>query len=144
MKKIVSIFLIFFSFSYSETEFAEPIPSIDNVRKIVFPMVSGADEDINHVLDAINNVLKFYRPENVQIRVIAYYHGIRALKKSEKIIRKRVEALMTYDVEFVACGNTMRTKGIKESEMLDDIEYATAGIVEINESILKGYNYIRP
>ncbi len=136
--------MIFFSFLVGETEFANPKPSIDNPRKIVFPITKGDDESINHVLSSANNVLKFYRPENVQIAIICYSKGIRTLLKKEKKIAVRVKSLMTYDVEFIACGNTMRTKGIKKEDLLDGVEIVTAGIVELVERNLKGWIYIRP
>ncbi|MEA3371232.1 MAG: hypothetical protein U9Q40_07815, partial [Campylobacterota bacterium] len=96
--------------STADTEFAEPKPSFDNQRQIVFSIKSGDDREIHHVLSSANNVLKFYGPENVQMRIVAYYHGIKALDKANRDIALRVEALMLLDVEFVACGNTMRTK----------------------------------
>jgi intracellular sulfur oxidation DsrE/DsrF family protein len=55
-----------------------------------------------------------------------------------------VEALMTYEVEFIACGNTMKTLKIDKSELIDDVEIVTAGIVELIERQLRGYIYIRP
>lgn len=130
--------------SYGETQFAQPIPSIDNPRKIIFCVTAGDDEAINHVLSSANNVLKFYGPENVEMEIVAYYHGIRTLLKSEKDISVRVKALMQYDVKFVACGNTMQTKKIQPSELIEGSEIVTAGIVELIERIKSGSTYIRP
>lgn len=128
----------------AETEFAKPKPAIDNPRKIVFSIDSAEAKEINHVLSTVNNVMKFYRPENTEVVVVAYSQGIKALlKKNNKEIRTRIEALMTYDVVFIACGNSMRTLKIEKKELLDDIEYATAGIVEIIERQLQGYTYIK-
>ncbi|WP_281951701.1 DsrE family protein [Nitrosophilus kaiyonis] len=143
MRFILSL-LLFLSFIFAETEFAEPKPSIDNPRKIVFPITKGDDESINHVLSSANNVLKFYGPENVQMAIICYSKGIRTLLKKEKKIAVRVRSLMTYDVEFIACGNTMRTKHIKKEDLIDGVEIVTAGIVELVERDLKGWIYIRP
>ena len=130
--------------SYGETKFAQPIPAIDNPRKIIFSITSGDDKAINHVLSSANNVLKFYGPENVEMEIVAYYHGIRALLKSEKDISVRVKTLMQYDVKFVACGNTMQTKKIQPKELLEGTEIVTAGIVEIIERVKSGSTYIRP
>lgn len=130
--------------SYAETQFSEPKPSIDNPRKIVFSVTAGDDESINHVLSSANNVLKFYGPENVEMEIVAYYHGIRTLLKSEKDISVRVRALMQYDVKFIACGNTMETKKIQSSELIEGSEIVTAGIVELIERIKSGSTYIRP
>ncbi len=143
MRKLIGILLLTLLIS-AETEFADPKPSIDEPRRIVFSIVSGEDEEIHHVLSAANNVLKFYGPENVEMEVVAYYHGIRALLKKEKKIALRVDVLMQYDVTFIACGNTMQTKGIKPSELVEGSEIVTAGIVEMIERVKEGWINIRP
>ena len=143
MRQIL-LFMMFFVLSFADTEFAEPKPSIDNPRKIVFPITKGDDESINHVLSSANNVMKFYGPENVEIAIICYSKGIRTLLKKEKKIAARVSSLQTYDVEFIACGNTMRTLKIKPEDLIEGVEIVTAGIVELVERDLKGWIYIRP
>ncbi len=51
---------------------------------------------------------------------------------------------MTYDVEFIACGNTMKTYDISKTELLKGVEIVTAGIVELIERQKSGWTYIRP
>ncbi len=144
MIRHVVILMLFVIGSFAETQFAEPKPSIDHPRQIVFCITSADDESINHVLSSANNVLKFYGPEKVEMEIVAYYHGIRALLKSEKEIAVRVNALMQYDVKFVACGNTMETKKIKPAELIEGSEIVTAGIVEMLERVKSGWIYIKP
>ena len=145
MKKLLAIFVIMASFVMAETEFATPKPDIDNPRKFVFPITIWDRNEVNHILSSVNNVMKFYGPENTEVVIVAYGQGIRTLVKGEnRDIRKRVEALMTYDVEFIACGNTMRTLKIKKKELIEGSEVVTAGIVELIERQLRGYIYIRP
>jgi uncharacterized protein len=145
MKKMLAALCLFIATSlWSETVFAEPKPSFENPRQVVFCITGGSDEEIHHVLSSANNVLKFYGPENVQMRIVAYYHGIRALLAKEEEIAVRVDALMQYGVEFVACGNTMRTKEIKPEELIEGSEIVTAGIVEMLERVKEGWIYIRP
>ncbi len=144
MRAIVTIFFLLVGFLGADTIFADPKPSIFEPREIIFSIKSADDEEINHVLSSANNVLKFYGPENVKMRIVAYYHGIKAVLKSQKEIAKRVKALELLDVEFYACGNTMRTKNIKESELLDGVVVVTAGIVEITERVKEGWVYIVP
>lgn len=144
MIKLFFIFAFMCFTSYGETQFAQPIPSIDNPRQIIFSIVAGDDEAINHVLSTANNVLKFYGPENVEMEIVAYSKGIRALLKTEKEISVRVKALMQYEVKFVACGNTMQTKNIQPSQLIEGSEIVTAGVVELIERIRSGSTYIRP
>ena len=144
MKHLLILLWLLVAGAQAETVFAEPAPSFMEPRQVVFCITGGEDEEIHHVLSSANNVLKFYGPENVQMRIVAYYKGIRALKKSEKEIAVRVDALMQYGVEFVACGNTMRTYKMSETELIDGSEIVTAGIVEMLERVKEGWIYIRP
>lgn len=145
MKKIWILLVFVLSFMTAETEFAEPKPAIDNPRQLVFSIPSGEIKEINRILSTVNNVMKFYRPENTEVVIVAYGQGLKSLlKKGDADLRKRIEALMTYDVEFIACGNTMRTLHIEKKDLLDDIGFATAGIVEIIERKLGGYTYTQP
>ena len=145
MKKILLALACVLSLTTAETEFATPKPSIDNPRLLVFGLPSGEIAEINRIISTVNNVMKFYRPENTEVLIVAYGQGLKSLlKKGDTDVRKRIEALMTYDAEFIACGNTMRTLHIDKKDLLDDIGFATAGMVEIIERKLRGYTYIRP
>ena len=144
MIKIFLFALLFNSLIIAETELVDPKPSIIEPRKIVLSIGSGKSEDIHHILGSANNFLKFYGPEKVEMVIVAYYHGIKAVLLENIDIMKRVQALQLYEVEFVACGNTMRTKNIKEDKLLDDVSIATAGLVEIIERQKDGYININP
>lgn len=129
---------------WGDIRFAEPAPTLDKPREVVMGISHGDDESIHHALSTANNVLKFYGPEKVHMRIVAYYHGIRALLKNEKEIAVRVRALQQYGVEFVACGNTMETKKIHESALIEDVEIVSAGIAEVIERAQEGAFYIQP
>lgn len=127
----------------AETTFAKPKPAIDHQRKMIFAINSADIAIQNRVISTLNNVIKFYRVENTEVVVVAYGQGLKVLlKKGDKEVRKRIEALMAYDVTFIACGNTMRTLKIDKKDLLDDIEFATAGVAEIIERKLRGFTYI--
>jgi len=144
MRRYFTLILLLCAILTAETKFAQPEPSFDNQRRIVFSIKSADDAEIHHVLSSANNVLKFYGPDNVQMRIVAYYHGIKALQSVNKDIALRVRALMLLNVEFVACGNTMTTKNIKKSELIDGSEIVTAGIVEMIERVKDGWVNIVP
>ena len=144
LKKVWILYMCFSYFLIAETEFAIPKPAIDNTRKVVFSIDTLDDKEVNHVISTVNNVIKFYRPENTEVVVVVYGQGVKILRKDSDInTKKRIEALMTYDIEFVACENSLRTLGIKKKELMDDLSYGTAGIVEIIERQLQGFIYIK-
>ena len=145
MKQFFILFFILTTSIWAETEMAEPKPSMDHPRKFVFPITKGEGDEINHVLGSANNVIKFYGVDNTEVVIVAYSQGIRALLKNhDHKIQQRVESLLTYDVEFIACNNTMKTLKIDKKELIDGVEVVTAGIVELIERQLRGYIYIRP
>ncbi|MEA1880232.1 MAG: DsrE family protein [Campylobacterota bacterium] len=145
MKRLIPLLVFMISAVYAETEFAKPKPAMDNPRQLIFSIPSAESKEVNRIISTVNNVIKFYGIENTEVVIVAYGQGIKALfKKGDIDIRKRIEALMTYDVEFIACGNTMRTLKIDKKDLLDDIGFATAGIVEIIERKLQGFSYTQP
>lgn len=147
IRMIFSIFLLL-SFLGADTEFADPKPSLENPRQFIFPITSGDEHQISHVLSSASNVMKFYGPEKCEIVIICYSQGIKTVLKGayffDKDIQKRVRSLMTYDVEFIACGNTMKTYKIDKKELLKGVDIVTAGIVELIERQVGGWIYIRP
>ena len=144
MKKILLLATLFTAFAFGDIRFAQPEPSIDNPREVVMGISHGDDASIHHGLSTANNVLKFYGPEKIHLRIVAYYHGIRTVLKSEKEIAVRVKALQQYGVEFVACGNTMETKKITPDQLIEDVEIVSAGIAEVIERASEGAFYIQP
>jgi intracellular sulfur oxidation DsrE/DsrF family protein len=129
---------------FAETEFADPQPSFANPRQIVFSVTEDSEHALDHILSTANNVLKFYGADNVEMEIVAYSRGIKLLLKVNKEMAKRVDALMQVNVTFVACGNTMRTKNIKEEELVEGSEVVTAGVVELLEKVKSGWTYIKP
>jgi len=144
MKKFTLILLSFCILLFADTEYADPIPSIDNPRQIVFSVTGNSPAALDHILSVANNVLKFYGPEKVEMKIVAYSKGLALLYKRNKETAVRVDALMQYDVEFVACGNTMRTLHVKKEDLVDGSVIVTAGVVELLESVKAGWIYIKP
>jgi len=144
MKKFTLILLSFCILSFADTEYAKPIPSIDNPRQIVFSVTEDSPRALDHILSVANNVLKFYGPEKVEMKIVAYSKGLALLYKRDRKTAVRVDALMQYDVEFVACGNTMRTLHVKKEDLVEGSVIVTAGVVELLESVKAGWIYIKP
>jgi len=140
--------LLSIGFLFADTEFAKPLPSIENPRKFVFPITSDKEGEISHVLSSASNVMKFYGPNKCEVAIVCYSKGIKAILKDahffDKDIQKKVKSLMTYDVEFIACKNTLNTYKISNKEVLDGVTFVTAGIVELIERQKRGWIYIRP
>ena len=139
MKKIILVVLLAI-FSYAQSKFSEPQPTFDNPRKVVYSLYVGDLETVEHTIGSMYNILKEYPAESLKIVVVAYGKGLRVLKKDyDKKTLERIKSLMEYDVEFIACKNTMETMKWKESDFIDGISFTQAGIVEVIEKQKDGY-----
>ena len=140
MIKKVLLFSLLAIFSFAQTKFSDPQPTFDNPRKVVYSLYVGDLETVNHTIGSMYNILKEYPAESLKIVVVAYGKGLRVLKKDyDKKTLERVKSLMEYDVEFIACKNTMETMKWKESDFIDGIGFTQAGIVEVIEKQKDGY-----
>ena len=139
IKKFILV-LFMAVFSYAQAKFSDPQPSFDNPRKVVYSLYVGDLETVEHTIGSMYNILKEYPAESLKIVVVAYGKGMRVLKKDyDKKTLERIKSLMEYDVEFIGCKNTMETMKWKESDFIDGISFAQAGIVEVIEKQQDGY-----
>jgi hypothetical protein len=123
---------------------AKPEPSPDNPRKILLQLTTDDARAVNDLLYNVVNVQKFYGQDNVKVAVVSFGAGNRALYKDTSPVKARIESLLQYEVEFVACGNTMEVTNRTKDDLIPGVEVVTAGVPEIAERQLQGWIYIRP
>lgn len=133
-----------FSARAGETIMADPPPSFDAPRQIMLTLNSDDPVKINNVLFNVVNIQKFYGFDNVEIAVILYGAGVRAVLKDETPVLDRITSLLKYEVAFVACGNTLAAMHKPESALVNGVLTVQAGIPEIVERRLRGWHYIHP
>jgi len=145
MKKLLLI-LLMSVFAFGAINFAKPIPSFDNPRLWLIRVNSSETEKVNHILNAMNNVLKGYPEEALKIEVVFYANGIRAARKDyNKKILTRIKSLMVYDnIKFLVCKNTMDTMGWKKKDFISGVSYVQIGIAEAIEKIADGWIDVSP
>ena len=64
--------------------------------------------------------------------------------KADSLTANGVQDAMAAGVRFVACGNTMKALHLTKDDMIDGIDYARAGYVEVMRLQQLGWAYIRP
>jgi intracellular sulfur oxidation DsrE/DsrF family protein len=126
----------------ADTQLADPKPDWNNPRKIVLQLTEAAKAD--GVLSNAVNIQKFYGQDNVKVAIVAYGNGVRALLKGESKVADRIKSLQSYEVDFVACGNTLETIKKSPADLIAGVSVAPAGIPEIVERTLQGWTYIIP
>lgn len=122
---------------------ADPAPSFDAPRRIVVSLSEKDEKRVGAVLNNVTNMQKFYGPDNVQLAVVAYGPGIWAILKDSPV-RARIESLHFFDIEFVACGNTLDAVHKTKADMIDGVQWTQAGLVEIVERRLSGWVDLKP
>ena len=140
--------LFFLNFLLAETRFSDPKPTMDNPRKFIFPLSTANEKEISHLIGTTNRVIEAYGSNNCEVVIVCYADGIKTVQKDavfvDKNITKRMKALLLLDVEILACNNTLKSRKIKPSELIDDVGIVEAGVVEIIERQVDGYIYVRP
>lgn len=145
MKKILLIVMLFFGYASAEMQYADPQPSFENPRKWVIKLNTANIDDVNHMLNSINNVLKAYPSESIKVVVVTYAQGVRSLRTDyDKDTLIRIKSLMEYEVEFIVCRNTMDTMGWKDAEFMKGVSFVQAGIAEVIERIAGGWIGVEP
>ena len=129
----------------AKMKFSDPKPTFDNPRRWLIKLNTSDIHVVNHTLGGIFNVLKEYPSDTLKVAVVAYGNGMRALKKDyDKKTLSRIKSLMDYDVEFVACKNTMATMGWTKKDFIDNLTYVQAGIAEVIEKKVAGWIEMTP
>ena len=112
-------------------------------QKVVFQVSDADPKKWNLTLNNVKNIQHDLGKGNTDIEVVAYGPGIGMLKMDSEVGTRVAEALGT-GVRVVACENTMTNTKLTKEDMLPNIGYVKAGVVELMEKQRQGYAYIRP
>jgi uncharacterized protein len=97
----------------------------------------------NLALNNARNLQSDLGAANVEIEIVAYGPGIGMLK-AESVVGNRIGEALGSGVKVAACENTMRGQKLTKPDMLNDIGYVPAGVVEIVQKQQQGWAYLRP
>jgi uncharacterized protein len=130
----------FFVAGSAATAGAQPIPQ----RNRVVIQVSDADTTKwNLALNNARNLQTDLGPNNVEIEIVAYGPGLGMLKLDSPVAT-RIREAKDAGVKVLGCENTMKAQKVSRADMLDDIGYVSAGVVEIMQKQQEGWAYLRP
>ena len=110
-------------------------------NRMVFQVNEDDSRKWHTVLANLNNVQE--ELGKVDISVVVIGPGLGMLK-ADALTANAVQDAMTAGVRFVACGNSMQSMKLTRDDMIDGIDSARAGYVEIMRLQKLGYAYIRP
>ena len=103
------------------------------------------------VMFALNNIRNHIKgvggKDNVEIVLVVHGPGLKAFHDMQAVdkLRETVSMLQGQDVQFNACGNTMRAQQVEIDELIPGfVRVDQGGVVRIAELQQDGYLYIRP
>ena len=115
-------------------------------HKLVYQFNKADPDYMQAVLFSVGAMLREHG-DNIHIVVTAIGPGIHILAENPgrpvpEIIRQRVASLAAYGVSFHACGNTMKSLGWTEVDLLDFAEIVEIGANDLMLLQEQGYRYI--
>ncbi len=110
-------------------------------NRIVFQLNDEDSRKWHTVLANINNVQEELGKVEVAVVVIGPALG---MLKADALTANKVQDAMAAGVRFVACGNSMQAQKLEKDDMIEKIDYARAGYVEIMRLQQQGWTYLRP
>ena len=122
-------------------------PGDDPEHFVIYQLNHGDVDYQTHVLNSMTAMIGKYG-DNVQIAVACFAKGIHILAKEPKrevdeMLYARAEGFAkNYNVEWIACGNTMDTVGYSEDDIRDFARVEQVGAAALMEYQEKGYAYI--
>jgi intracellular sulfur oxidation DsrE/DsrF family protein len=112
-------------------------------QRVVFQVSDNDRGKWNLVLNNAKNVQADLGAEATEVEVVVYGPGIGMLK-SDSPVAQRIAGALKDGVKVVACENTLAAQQLTHAEMLPNIGYVPAGVVELMQKQQQGYAYIRP
>ena len=115
----------------------------DAKHKVIFQVSDSDPAKWNLALNNVRNIQQDLGRDNVEIEVVAYGPGLNMLKL-DSTVSARVGDALGQGVKIMACENTMTNNKVGKADMLPNIGYVKAGVVELMVKQQQGYSYIRP
>ena len=112
-------------------------------HKVVFQVSDADPQKWNLTLNNAKNVADELGEDAVEMEIVVYGPAIGMLK-ADSAVGKRVADALKSGTKVVACENTMKTQKLVYADMLPNIGYAPAGVVELMKKQREGFAYIRP
>ncbi len=111
-------------------------------NRALFQVTDNDPARWNLVLGNMANLREAVGSEGADIELVAYGPGLNMLK-ADSPVKERVAEALKSGVRINACQNTMRAMKLAPADMLPDIGYVPAGVVEVMRKQQQGWAYIR-
>ena len=140
--KVISLILIGM---FAVTGIAQTASAADKKakEKVVLQVSDDSPKTWNQVFNVIENLQQAFGKENVDVKLVALGYGIGILTL-DSTNGGRVQDALKNGAQIAACEVTMRRRKLTRDDMLPNIAYVPAGVVEIIQLQKQGWTVIRP
>ena len=111
-------------------------------NRALFQVTDNDPARWNMILNNMTNLRDGVGGESVAIELVAYGPGI-AMLKADSPVKARIADALKSGVIVNGCQNTMTNMKLGPADMLPDITYVPAGVVEVMRKQQQGWAYIR-
>ena len=111
-------------------------------NRALFQVTDNDPARWNMILNNMQNLRDGVGGEPVEIELVAYGPGINMLK-ADSSVKQRIAEALKVGVTVNACQNTMTNAKLVPADMLPNISYVPAGVVEVMRKQQQGGAYIR-
>jgi intracellular sulfur oxidation DsrE/DsrF family protein len=119
---------------------AQSAPAVKN--RALFQVTDNDPARWNMILNNMTNLREGVGSEGAEIELVAYGPGINMLK-ADSPVKARIADALKNGVIVNGCQNTMNGMKLVPADMLPDITYVPAGVVEVMRKQQQGWAYIR-
>lgn len=144
--QIIVLILTFFQFTlvyahHTDTHFEDSSP-----HQVVYQLNKADTDYIDHILFSVGALLRKYG-DDIEIIVTVIGPGIHLLgthpgRPIKPFHKQRVSSLAAYGVQFHACGNTMKSLGWEEKDLIDEATMVPIGADDIMLLQERGFSYL--
>jgi intracellular sulfur oxidation DsrE/DsrF family protein len=111
-------------------------------NRALFQVTDNDPARWNMILNNMQNLRDGVGGEPIEIELVAYGPGIFMLK-ADSSVKQRVAEALKNGVKVNVCQNTMSGMKLVPADMLPEIGYVPAGVVEVMRKQQQGWAYIR-
>jgi intracellular sulfur oxidation DsrE/DsrF family protein len=110
---------------------------------VVVQVSDGDPKTWSQALNVVRNVQNEYGMDKVDVELVVFGNGIGLLEKNSPLA-SRISETTVAGTRVLMCENTMRGHKKSREDMLPDIGYVKAGVIEIIEKSKQGWAVVRP
>ncbi|HEX4592624.1 MAG TPA: DsrE family protein [Bryobacteraceae bacterium] len=112
-------------------------------HKVVFELNAAAPSGWDQLFHNVDNVLKIFGGDGVQVEVVFFGKGLRMLLKNNAEYAERLKQAADKGVTLAACQNSMRAAKITTEDLFPFAAQVDSGVAELVRKQEAGWSYIK-